>query len=124
MTTQEKKQELETILAYASMGTNGYFFNRLYRQFRYTSGVKSVGEIAGAYWLIFEIFGFNTTKKGKENDGQVWKLTVNEDESATLKCIGAYDVVLFEKEIQYTDFPLKEINLWFGDNTLSLLAER
>jgi len=44
---------------------------------------------------------------------QVWKLTVHPDRSATLTCDDA-TTISYSQEIEYTDFPLDEITLYFA----------
>jgi hypothetical protein len=53
----------------------------------------------------------------------VWKLTVRSDRSATLTCDDGNGTVVFTKEIEYTDFPLDEISLWFTNNVIYLPSE-
>jgi hypothetical protein len=52
---------------------------------------------------------------------QLWKLRVHSDHTATLTC-GNGNVV-FTKAIEYTDFPLEEITLYFTDNIILLPSE-
>jgi hypothetical protein len=54
---------------------------------------------------------------------QVWKLTVSPDHTATLTCDDGNDHIVFAKQIEYTDFPLAEIALYFANNTISLPSE-
>ncbi len=44
-------------------GTEQYYFNPLFEQFRYTDGVKFLAERAGAYWLLdYLLDGFGIEK--------------------------------------------------------------
>jgi hypothetical protein len=54
---------------------------------------------------------------------QVWKLKVRSDHTATLSCEDGNGHAVFTKEIEYTDFPLDEITLWFVNNTILLPSE-
>jgi len=54
---------------------------------------------------------------------QVWRLTVREDRSATLVCDGGNDSIVYTQHIEFTDFPIPEITLWFANNR-DLSAER
>jgi hypothetical protein len=54
----------------------------------------------------------------------VWTLKVREDRSAALSCEDGNGNTVFTKELDYTDFPLKEIALWFENDTIYLPSER
>jgi hypothetical protein len=43
--------------------------------------------------------------------------------SASLSCADGNGNTVYRKEIEYTDFPLPEITLWFTDNTVLLPSE-
>jgi hypothetical protein len=45
-------------------------------------------------------------------DFQVWRLTVNPDQTATLTTGNGDNDILKTEELTYTDFPLSEITLW------------
>lgn len=53
----------------------------------------------------------------------MWKLAVKADHSGVLTCEDGNDRVVYTKEIEYTDFPLEGITLWFTNNTILLPAE-
>jgi hypothetical protein len=94
------------------------------RDILYTDGVKYVAETAGAYWLIDEIaFAQRGEKRLATEEFQLWKLTVNPDHTATLGCEDGDGGVVFTKAIEYTDFPLAEIILYFINNTILLPSE-
>ncbi len=54
---------------------------------------------------------------------QSWKLNVNADRTATLTCEDGNGGVVFTKAIEYTDFPLAEITLYFMNKTILLPSE-
>lgn len=54
---------------------------------------------------------------------QLWKLTVQADRSARLICEDGNGGVVFSKTIDYTDFPLPEIDLYFTDGVILLPSE-
>jgi hypothetical protein len=58
-----------------------------------------------------------------ESEFQVWKLTVHPDRSATLTCDDGNDNIVFTKKIEYTDFPLNEITLYFANHVIHLPSE-
>ena len=54
---------------------------------------------------------------------QVWKLTVREDRTASLVCDDGNDNIFYTQHIEFTDFPITEIKLYFTDNTILLPSE-
>jgi len=52
-----------------------------------------------------------------------WKLTVNEDKSAILICEDGSYCELYREKIDWTDFPLNKIDLWFENGVLILPSE-
>lgn len=53
----------------------------------------------------------------------MWKLTVRDDQSATLACEDGNDRVVYSKEIAFIDFPVESIELWFSNDTILLPSE-
>lgn len=105
-------------------GSENWYCHGLLRKILFTDGAKYVADHGGAYWLLDEIaFAQHSTAAVAAEEFQVWKLAVNADESATLTCEdGNYNTV-FTKAIDYTDFPLPQITLWFANNTIYLPSE-
>ena len=95
--------------------------------YTYTDGVKYLAEKAEAYWLIDKIL--ITTKHipklqlQEYQEFTSWKLIVNDDRTATLIAEDGNGHKIYSEKINYTDFPLKEINLWFENGTLILPSE-
>lgn len=54
---------------------------------------------------------------------QLWKLTVKADHTARLVCEDGNGVKVFSKTIDYTDFPLPEIDLYFTNGVILLPSE-
>jgi hypothetical protein len=88
-----------------------------------TEGVKHLADTAGAYWLIDLIASWQVDPSVREQEFQVWKLVVEEDESAVVTCEDGNDDEISSQKIQWTDFPLREITLWFTGGTLLLPSE-
>jgi hypothetical protein len=85
---------------------------------------KYVADAGGAYWLLDEIALIQPYEKAVAAEPfQVWTLKVREDRTATLSCQDENCETVYSKEIEYTDFPLPEITLWFADNTIYLPSE-
>jgi hypothetical protein len=105
-------------------GSEHWYRHAMMRDVLYTDGVKYVAETAGAYWLIDEIaFAQRFDKLLAAEEFQLWKLNVNPDRTATLTCEDGNRGVVFTKAIEYTDFPLAEIALYFINNTILLPSE-
>jgi hypothetical protein len=51
-------------------------------------------------------------------------LKVREDQTASLICSDGNDNIVYTQHIEYTDFPIAEITLWFENNTIYLPSER
>jgi len=105
-------------------GSGHWYRHGLVRNVVFTDGAKYVADKGGAYWLLDEIA---FAQKGEPTVAaeafQVWTLTVRPDKTATLTCDDGNDNAVFSKEIDHTDFPLDEVQLWFTDNTILLPSE-
>jgi len=88
----------------------------------YTDGVLYVAQEGGAFWLFDKILFTTRAKKNLQEFG-VWKLEVNEDESAILVCEDGNYNELYQEKIDWTNFPLKRIELWFENGVLILPSE-
>lgn len=104
-------------------GTEFWYRHETYRLFTYTDGVQFLAEQAGAYWLIDLIFSLQyEIPSVKETPFQCWKLEVR-DNAAVLSCEDGNGGKVYSRTIEFTDFPMKEISLWFTDNVLLLPSE-
>ena len=105
-------------------GSESWYRHGINRNVLYTDGAQHVAEHGGAYWLLDEIAIIQPYDKAVAAEGfQVWKLAVRPDRTATLTCDDGNGNIVFTKEIEYTDFPLDEITLWFANNTIYLPSE-
>jgi len=106
-------------------GSEQWYRHPLVRSILFTDGAKYVADHAGAYWLLDEIaLAQRADKRVAREEFQVWKLTVKPDRSATLACEDGNYRTVFEKPIEFTDFPIEHIELWFENNTIYLPSER
>lgn len=104
-------------------GTETWFRHEIFRTFTYTEGVQFLATEAGAYWIVLEIFGAQHHAAAVRKERfQVWTLKT-ENESGVLTCEDGNGGRVYEQKIEYTDFPLKEISLYFTDNVLLLPSE-
>lgn len=105
-------------------GSGAWYRNAINRNVLYTEGAQFVAERGGAYWLLDEIALIQPYDKAvAAEEFQVWKLAVRPDRTATLPCGDGNGGIVFSKGIEYTDFPLDEITLWFANNTIYLPSE-
>jgi hypothetical protein len=96
--------------------------------FIYTDGVKFMAERGQAYWLIDKILiTIAHTPKLLREKFLVWNLTVGQDKTALLTCDDGNfrqgSDYMHSEKIDYTDFPLSELKLYFADGTLLLPSE-
>lgn len=103
-------------------GTEQFYKNPLYPNFVYTDGVKYLAEEAGAYWLIDYVFSNQYEKKIGTEPFQVWKMKVENDRAVITIDDGNKNIIK-KFNLEFTDFPLAEITLWFTDRTLLLPTE-
>jgi len=104
-------------------GSEQWYRHGLVRKVLYTDGAQYVAETAGAYWLLDEIAFAQAEPTVTAEEFQLWKLTVNPDRTATLTCDDGNGSVVYTKRIEYTDFPLDEITLYFTNNVILLPSE-
>jgi len=88
----------------------------------YTDGVLYVAQEGGAFWLVDKILLTTRAKKNLQEFGS-WKLEVNEDKSAIFLCEDGNYNELYREKIEWTDFPLNKIELWFENGVLILPSE-
>src|SRR5208282_3152344 len=105
-------------------GSENWYRHGINRNVLYTDGAQHVAEHGGAYGLLDEIAVIQPyNKRDAAEDFQVWKLAVQADRSATLTCDDGNGNDVFSKKIEYTDFPLDEITLYFANNVIHLPSE-
>jgi hypothetical protein len=76
------------------------------------------------YWLLDAIAIAQRFEKCVAAEGfQVWTLKVNDDRTASLVCDNGNDNIVYTQHIEFTDFPLDEIKLYFTDNVILLPSE-
>jgi hypothetical protein len=106
-------------------GSENWYRHALNRNILFTDGAKHVADEGGAYWLLDTIaICQRHEKRVAAEDFQVWKLVVRPDRTATLTCEdGNYNVV-YTQQLEFTDFPVETITLWFENNVIYLPSER
>lgn len=110
-------------------GSENWYKHPLSRSITYTDGVQYMAEHGGAYWLLDLIVLAQTKSqlfshaKLAEQEFQVWKLAVT-GSSAVLSCEDGDYHAVYKKNIEFTDFPLPEIEIWLENNVMMLPGER
>ena len=105
-------------------GSERWYRHGLVRHILFTDGAKYVADRAGAYWLLDEIaFAQKFQARVAAEAFQMWKLRVRPDRKALLTCDDGNGAVVWRKTLEYTDFPLEEITLYYTDRTILLPSE-
>jgi len=105
-------------------GSENWYRHGINRKVTFTDGAKYVADTGGAYWLLDEIALIQPyDKRVAAEEFQVWTLKVRSDRTATLACEDGNGSTVFTKEIEFTDFPLDEITLYFANNVIHLSSE-
>lgn len=104
-------------------GSEQVFYLPLFPKFRYTEGVRFLAKEANCYWLLDYVFSNQHDKTIQEQPFQVWKLQVAENCTAQIKVEDGNDNLVKTFQLEFTDFPLSQIALWFIEGTLILPSE-
>ena len=98
-------------------GSESFFRHWCNRAFLYTEGAQCVAEQGQAYWLIDELALANQYQPEVTREPfQQWTLTVADDHTATLACDDGNGGRVFGKTIEFTDFPLAQIEFFVCEN--------
>lgn len=112
-------------------GSQEFYSHWLLRSLIYTEGVKYVAETGHAYWLLDAIASHlvdDTYRTAVTDDPRipqmhVWTLRKDFDNSARLSArVDAGEPEFVQQDIEYTDFPLEELDLWACKNELDGLT--
>jgi hypothetical protein len=87
-----------------------------------TAGIIALATEAECFWLLDAIGSYQGKNNKLDPEFQVWKLTVNPDNSAVLRGYND-ETLIVEQKIPYTDFPLDEIKLYVINNVILLPSE-
>lgn len=105
-------------------GTDQYYFNPLYRELRYTDGVKYLATTCGAYWLL-DIIGTEYFPKQKSKEWDQFLVIKLEVEGSTgvITVSDGDEKVYLRRFIEFTDFPEGAWSLWMIERVLLLPGE-
>jgi len=101
-------------------GTEQYYFNSMYKWMNYTDGVKFLAERAGAYWLL-DIIG--TELKQFNDDFQIIELEVANNKAVITSKRDTNEPNLWDRNIEFTDFPEGTWKFYLIDGVLLLPSE-
>ena len=119
METKEQKDILRELKQFT--GTENYYKSAL-GNLKYTDGVRYLLEKCSCYWIIDAINSYQ--HQLKEIPFQLWKIAVRVGKTGLVTCQEDTDSpVLISQELEYTDFPLDEINLYCIDGVVLLPSE-
>jgi len=105
-------------------GTENWHRHGINRAVLFSDGAKYVADQGGAYWLLDIIAIAQQHYREVSAEGfQVWKLLRRADHSATVLCEDGNDNIVYSQPIQFTDFPLEKITLFFANNVIHLPSE-
>ena len=108
-------------------GTLNYWRHPIFPRMAYTDGIQYMAKEAEAYWLVDFVFAHQLDAPirdyRKTDNFQVWKLTVNDDNTAKMVVEDGNLNVIATYEIGYTDFPLKKIEMFLQNDVLFLPSE-
>ncbi len=116
-------KQLDVNVLVQFIGTTVWYKHSLVKNVTYTEGVRYVALNGGAYWLIDEIAFAQTERKVSEELFQMWILKVDSQQAATLTCEDGNGIQVYERLIEYTDFPLPEIKFYYTNNVIMLPSE-
>lgn len=118
MNAQLTKDDLSQFI-----GSEVVYRHNLMRTVTYTEGVQYLAEKGRAHWLIDKIATLQLEPKVRAEEFQAWKLVVTDKHRATLSCEDGNDHVVYQEKIDWTDFPLDEITLFYTDRVIMLPSE-
>lgn len=105
-------------------GSSEFTRHGLSRRVLMTEGVEYLANQAAAYWLTDAVVSYLPQPHVLREPFQVWTLKVDPQHHAVLTMTdGNTNKPIVEQVIDYTDFPLSEIQLWLvgGGDTWTLM---
>jgi hypothetical protein len=105
-------------------GSEHWYRHGLNRSVLFTDGAKYLADMGGAHWLLDAIaICQRFESKVAAETFQLWTLKVNADRTAILTCDDGNGTIVYTRLLDYNDFPLSKIKLYFTDNTILLPSE-
>jgi len=105
-------------------GSENWYRHPINSNVLFTDGAKYVADHSGAYWLLDAIaIAQRYEKRVAAEPFQVWTLRVRSARTATLVCSDGNDNIVYTQHVEFTDFPLDEITLYFANDVIYLPSE-
>ena len=105
-------------------GSENWYRHAINSNVLFTDGAKYVADQGGAYWLLDAIaIAQRYEKRVAAEPFQVWTLRVRSARTATLVCDDGNHNIVYTQHVEFTDFPLDEITLYFTNNVIYLPSE-
>jgi hypothetical protein len=115
-----KPTEEELLRNLAGFTGTEHYYN--YGALKLTDGIKYMADNCHSYWLLDAICSYQPELKGKPSF-QIWKLEVKDSKAILTMQEDSDQPILVRQDIDFTDFPLPEIELWLIDGVLILPSE-
>jgi len=116
-----KPLKLEEQLNYFT-GTERYY--QMYPRLNLTDGVKFLCDKAKCFWLMDLIWSYQALPQVRDVAFQFYTVQVNpENQSAVVTCMADNEQILKKQFIEWTDFPLSSIRLYYTDEIVLLPSE-
>lgn len=105
-------------------GTENYYRADIFGIIHCTDGVQYLRESLACYWLTDVICSYQCSRRVKSYPFQVWKLKVDlKNSTAVVTMENGDGAKIVRQKIEYTDFPLPEITLWYQNKVIYLPSE-
>lgn len=105
-------------------GTEQYYrFNPLYPKILLTDGAKYLADKASCYWLMDIIASLKQVNTCKDVDFITCNFKLNGQGGGVFTADDGNGNVLHFQVVEFTDFPLNEVSLYFIDNVILLPSE-
>lgn len=123
MQSKISPQDLKSVMAQYTGGSEQRYRHSLMRNFIYSEGLRAVAEAAGAYWLI-DILAtevgplvLNCFKRGGYSFGSV-RLLVRDGRAQLGLSLEDGEPLAWSREVDFTDFPEGEWDIFIGVDEL------
>lgn len=113
------KEELQSNLTQFT-GTDGYHKFNLFTRLVATDGVIYLAEAAGCFWLLDILASVQSMPEIRKQDMQVLKFDLA---TKLVRIENGNKKVLYTQQIDATDFPLDEIEIWVQNGVVYLPSE-
>ena len=103
-------------------GTEQYF-KIPFSDYVYTDGIKALIDLSSCYWLVSDTGILLSHKKQYERDFLILNIKVKDNKAVITLKEDTDEKPIYTKQINYTDFPLKEYEFYIINKTFLLKSE-